>query len=741
MENPDIKFFWNTSDGDDIVQGFYRPALENAILYQRKSGYFSSTTFVEISTEMIDFIKRNGRMQLITSPMLSSYDISILEQSVENRDEYLSKLFFDDLANDPSGTKQHFAQLMGYMLANQIDGKPQLEIKIAQTSDGKGIFHTKFGILHQANGELIGFLGSNNETGSGMNVNDEAFNAICSWHTKNSRKQVEQYQTSFENLWNQKNTATRIFDLPDAIRKGLLKISPKSNMEYQKVLKDVYDDIDNIKKNSDESSFVDEPDNETDKPKDLYDYQKSAIDKWMENNCRGIFEMATGTGKTFSSFGCISKFMKNHSRTVTIIACPQTHLVEQWVEALKVYNSIMPDDIQVHFDDSVTCYGEKNWKPKFGELVYDFNKKTFAGKNVISNFIVFVTHDTLNSTGFKEYIDELPDSKILLVVDEMHNIGSELKLNSLLDRYDYRLGLSATPIRHYDQAGSDALKKYFEKIVYEYSLANAIKDGYLCEYYYYPIYADLTSEEMDVYNDLTKQIAAKMNNNKTIVDENDTNDPRNRRAALVGNAENKLVVLEKILNDLNWKLDKALIYCTSHPSPNLPKGSKTQLENVNEFLANGEGRHFTVKSVTYRDPTKSRGEILNNLATGHYDVITAVQCLDEGVDVPSAETAIIMASSGNPKQYIQRRGRVLRTNEKGDKKFAVIYDILVKPPKSDDESIKLRERKLIAKELLRHQDFARIAKNSDEAFESIKEVKEYFEIPNDLTQEKIDTLE
>ena len=203
MDNPEIKFFWNTSDGDDIVQGFYRPALKNAILYQRKSGYFSSTTFVEISTEMIDFIKRKGRMQLITSPMLSSYDISILEQSVENRDKYLSKLFFDDLANDPSGTKQHFAQLMGYMLANQIDGKPQLEIKIAQTSDGKGIFHTKFGILHQTNGELIGFLGSNNETGSGMNVNDEAFNAICSWKTAESRKQVEQYQTSFENLWNQ----------------------------------------------------------------------------------------------------------------------------------------------------------------------------------------------------------------------------------------------------------------------------------------------------------------------------------------------------------------------------------------------------------------------------------------------------------------------------------------------------------------------------------------------------------
>ena len=157
-------------------------------------------------------------------------------------------------------------------------------------------------------------------------------------------------------------------------------------------------------------------------------------------------------------------------------------------------------------------------------------------------------------------------------------------------------------------------------------------------------------------------------------------------------------------------------------------------------LANGEGRHLTVKSVTYRDPTKSRGEILNNLATGHYDVITAVQCLDEGVDVPSAETAIIMASSGNPKQYIQRRGRVLRINTKGGKKFAVIYDILVKPPKYEDQSIQLRERKLLAKELLRHQEFAGIAINKDEAYAAIKEVKEYFEIPDELNQDKINNL-
>jgi superfamily II DNA or RNA helicase len=251
------------------------------------------------------------------------------------------------------------------------------------------------------------------------------------------------------------------------------------------------------------------------------------------------------------------------------------------------------------------------------------------------------------------------------------------------------------------------------------------------------VYAELTSDEMAVYHDLTKKIAAKMNNRETKADDDDTNDPANRRAALVGNAENKLVVLEEILSKKEWSLKQTLIYCTSHPSPNLSKGSKTQLENVNDLTSN---HHLTVKSVTYEDPTKSRGEILDNLSIGHYDCITAVKCLDEGTDIPSVETAIIMASSGNPKQYIQRRGRVLRQSTETGKKHAVIYDILVKPPKYEDQSIQLRERKLLAKELLRHQEFAGIAINKDEAYAAIKEVKEYFEIPDELNQDKINNL-
>ncbi len=729
------KLTWSSSK-EDLVEKFYRPALTDAIFYQRKAGYFSSSAFAEISKEIIDLIKKGGRIQLITSPNLSTFDKSALEKSVtdsvEDREKMFSDIFFEDLVNDPSGTKQHFAKLMAYMLTNQIDGKPQLEIKIALTNDGQGIFHEKSGIIHRSDGEIISFTGSINETMSGWSKNTENFVAFFSWIDEKEEKQAQEVEKEFNDIWNQNNSNVQLFDLPDAVNAHLLKISPKSTREYQDTFKEVCDILDD--KNKHKEKLDDDPI----EGKGLRPYQKDAINAWMENGSKGIFSMATGTGKTYNAFGCINKILKEQQRLVTIIACPQTHLLEQWKRVIVDFNRDMPDDGKVNVERQILCYGEVRWRPKLDEIIYDFNKKTFSGEDLISNFIIFVTHATLNSDDFKEYIDKITNSKILLVVDEVHNIGSELSLDALLDRYDYRLGLSATPMRHYDKEGSDALMRYFEKIVYNYPLEKAVQDRVLCEYEYYPIYAELTSDEMQKHHELTMKIAASMGGKKNSEDEDGGNNPANLRANLIGNAENKLKKLEEILNKKNWSLKQTLIYCTSNPSPNLQKGSKTQLENVNDLISD---HHVTVKSVTYHDPTKDRGEILNNLAIGHYDCITAVKCLDEGTDIPSVETAIIMASSGNPKQYIQRRGRVLRQSEETGKTHAVIYDILVKPPKYEDGEIQARERKIVAKELLRHQEFAKIAINKDEAYAAIKDVKKYYNIPDELNDDIIRNLE
>ena len=281
---------------------------------------------------------------------------------------------------------------------------------------------------------------------------------------------------------------------------------------------------------------------------------------------------------------------------------------------------------------------------------------------------------------------------------------------------------------------------YFNNVVYTLDLKEAIEKKFLCRYEYYPSYVELTPSEMDVYDDLTKQIATKLGRKNKIKSEDKENNPEIRRADLVAAAENKIEKLKKIFQEMKQEqedgkgrgIKQTLVYCTSQPSPNLPPGSLTQLENVQKFLSD---KHVSQKSITFKDPTKDRANIIDKLAIGHYDCITAVKCLDQGVDIPSVEKAIIMASSGNPKQYIQRRGRVLRLSTETGKTKAVIYDILVQPPLfSDDPIISLRERKLVAKELLRHKEFAKIAINSEDAIDIIRPQAELYK----LDLEKLD---
>ena len=721
MERFEPKLSWNSLK-DNLILDFYRPALKHAILYQRKAGFFSSATFIDITSEVISMIKKNGRIQLITSPKFSASDIELIQKSVEDRDKLIADLCLDEFFDDDS-TKQDFRKLMAYMLVNEIDGKPQLEIKIAFTEDGQGIFHEKLGIIYGSDDDIITFSGSINETNHAWNKNIENFKAFCNWKGSTDKQAVKDDVASFTNLWEGRESKVRIYDLPKVVKKKMLEIRPKSNDEFEEIFQRVSKEL---------SYKSEEP---IIKKEGLRDYQKTARANWVQNHYKGIFSMATGTGKTFTAFGCINKFQQSCDQSVTIIACPQTHLVDQWKRESRAYNSLVSQDDQVYLENEITCYGENpHWKAELESMLVEYDEKLFSGDTLIKNIVIYVTHKTLNSERFKNYMSSIENGKKLLIVDEVHNIGSELSQPALLEEYECRLGLSATPIRHYDPEGTYILERYFGGVVFDLPLKQAVDDGYLCKYDYFPHYAELNSEEMEVYKRLTIKIAQKYYRKKNhLVDDEDDTNPEIKRANLIANAENKLLTLQKIL-DLIPTIKLMLIYCTSNPSPALPFGSSTQLDKVEETLVRNK---IVSTSVTFRNPTKDRSMIMQKLAVGHYDCITAVRCLDEGVDIPSAEIAIIMASSGNPKQYIQRRGRVLRQSKKTGKTKATIYDILVRPPIYDDDSdIAKRERKLVAKELLRHKEFASIALNRDYAIDTIKETASHYKIDFDALDEQ-----
>ena len=451
--------------------------------------------------------------------------------------------------------------------------------------------------MHYANEDIISFVGSINETGSGWTKNFENFKVFCNWKDETNKQAIDDDQKSFDNLWNNNEPHVKIFDIPIAVKNHLLEISPKSDEEYKETLNKIRQLIKYKKEQTDEHV------------KKLRPYQLDAKNNWIENNHVGIFSMATGTGKTITALGCINNFQKTKKRTITVIACPQTHLVDQWKKELTEYNLDISDEDKIDAECEIVCYGENpTWRNEFEYIMNDFNMKLFDGNYLISHVIVYATHKTINDEDFKKFILKIQNAEKILIVDEVHNIGSKLSRFALLDQYEGRLGLSATPIRHYDSEGTNLLYEYFNKVVYDLPLKTAIDAGYLCGYEYHPYYAELTPDEMEMYDMLTKKIAAKYSMKKR--DEKQEQEysynAEIQRADLVANAQNKLLVLEKIINSI-FNIKQTLIYCTSNPSPIASLSNTTQLNDVKKIL-NDNQRVST--SITFENPTKDRRMIL-----------------------------------------------------------------------------------------------------------------------------------
>ena len=696
-------------------------------MYQRLSGYFSSSTFANITEEILDFIERNGRIQLITSKELSATDKEIFEQSVNEREKILSSVLLEDLTNDPDGTKQEFHKIMAYMLVHKIEGEPQLEIKIAVPTQKPALYHHKIGVMKYDNEERMAFVGSINETGMGWHSNIESFTVFKSWGVGDIEQQgIIDNQRIFNDLWSDSERGVHVVDLPHAVREHLLKIRPKSDQELAETIK-------RVKKIIDENIQVPRPKIQPVAALRLREHQEEAIKKWSQNQHHGLIEMATGTGKTFAAFGCMNVIQNTHERTIIVIACPQKHLVEQWNTQSRKWNSGVVNNQKIILKSPITCNSDyPNWRAEFGRVMKNFTIKPLGYQEYITNHIViFTTHQTLQDPVLMEKIMGVEDAKKFLVVDEVHNVTERSSEKMLQGGFDFRLGLSATPIRHMDEDGTQILNDYFQGVVYKLGLNDAIHTlKVLSTYDYKPYYVELTRDEAEEYARLSALIAQIEDRKKrsTYHPQPNKNNPSMIRADLVANAENKDTKLEEILDELNNRLNKTLIYCTNNPSPIAPKNSPKQLERVKRILTN---RGIDSDSVTWKDKTKDRMHILELMRLGHFDCVTAVRCLDEGVDVPSVTTGIFMASSGNPKQFIQRRGRMLRKSKQEGKTHATIYDILVMPPSSNAFQTTLSQRRLMAKEILRHKEFATIARNKDEAISSIKHIARSFEIDFD----------
>ena len=436
------------------------------------------------------------------------------------------------------------------------------------------------------------------------------------------------------------------------------------------------------------------------------DYQEEAVEKWMSREGQGILHMATGTGKTITALLAGVRLANlQDGKIALIVAAPYQHLVDQWISDLNDFG-VTP----------IRAYKSRHsWTDDVAGQITEFRS---GGRDVVA---VVTTHATFGSVHFQQMLRRMDGTETLLIADEVHHLGAPHLREYLPESVRARLGLSATPHRWYDEEGTNAIMDYFSNgVVYDFGLEEAINSGYLSEYYYVPHIVHLTDAESEDYIALSRAIGKRIGSvTGDIGDVGFQEDEQLKqllfkRARLIGTAENKLEKLRSLVSR-SQDIHHSLVYCSDGQIESEGEATKRQLDAVTELL--GKDLGLKTHKFTYEEDQETRERLLDDFEQGTLDVLVAIRCLDEGVDVPATQTAFVLASSSNPRQFIQRRGRILRPHP--TKEYAVIHDFIVAPPTDirlgESESIFNLERRLVQKELQRASTFADSAKNHPDA--------------------------
>lgn len=685
FKNLEIKEEYN-SISDDVYKDFFNKILSCSKRYARVGGLFTSRNFAACADGLQDFIQNDGHMELVLLPSFTFEDVEAIEKGIKTPDQIISEGWIKDFTEINDKFVLDHTKALAWMLA-----KEYLTIKIVVPSYSNGkiipkselekvhVFKRKTGIFWDENYDVISFTGN-------IDFDDKVFGeyyffrVFRSWD-ESEKKYLDDDFEEFQKYWEGKTIEENGFkvktiSLPSAIRENLIEIAPKSKSEIQ-----------------------------LHKSPKLRRYQEKAVSKWFENDKKGIFEMATGTGKTFTAIGCIKEIQKLEKPFLVVIACPFDNLERQWKDELEKWE----------IESSITSKD-----PKWHINMRDSIASLESGKQN-SVHVIITSYTTFHSEQFVDSIN-LCKVPVMLIADEVHNAGSTENLKGLVEGYSFRLGLSATLERYFDPIGTASLSSFFGETVFSLDLEEAIKNNFLVGYYYYPIYVDLIPDEYIEYRRLTAKIAQLW----------DSKEPEaqiakeialQQRARIIRDAQNKISAFEDFVSN-NPKLKYTLIYC-----------SEKQMDVVKQILNNAKPKPIINREITAKNPKdpRDRGQILRDLANEKYAVLVANRVLDEGADIPEAKSCVMLASTGNPKQFIQRRGRVLRkfneTYPDGSKKeYAIIYDILVIPELSPTytDYERTMEQGIVESQLRRQEQMARIAINKDSCLEEVRRIKNKF---------------
>lgn len=709
---------------------FFNDGLKNSTEFDLKLGYFSSAAISVLAEGFATFISRGGYMRLIINHIVSKKDKEAITDGVMGNIIDCTDLSnFQYLKTTFNEYQEQFFRCLAYMISQK-----RIDIRIIKPRGQKGIAHTKTGQFRDGD-SITAFTGSANFTISGLfnNIENISIDRSDSIDVM-VQKRIAKQRKDFDAIMSGEKKGIEYLspkDLVEAISTNYGDSDIEELLDVERKLKEVKRSDRPVATTAQEELTVALPSFPYDKPRD---YQMLAFENWKNNGQQGLFAMATGTGKTITSLNCLLEIYKRNGYYKAIILVPTITLVNQWEKECWKFN----------FGNIINVYSKNaEWRSKI-ELL-QMAEKYRKPNEPTQNFIIISTYASFARENVFSILNSFERAKVLLIADEAHNMGSPSILKRLgTINYLRRIGLSATPERQFDEDTNKKLYRFFgaeEKFTFEYSMEEAIQKGVLCKYYYYPHLVKLTDEEMANYVELSEKISKYFNYNSGEFDKKDEilMGLLLARKRIIHKAANKLDAFKKIIEERyekNGNLKYSLIYVPEGNKPDyfpdadlFDKTEQMADDAVSDHLIDiyTEAVMRVDKYITVRkfvSGQKDRDEILADFAKGKLQVLTSMKCLDEGVDVPRSELAIFCASTGNPRQFIQRRGRVLRKHP--DKYMAEIHDLVVAPEVSATSASYKMEQLLLKGELMRVKNFSMLSENPSYSQMELKAVMEHY---------------
>lgn len=710
---------------------FFQEALSESCLLEIGLGYFSTAAINVLSIGFARFISNGGTLKLYINQDITESDYQLLKN--EQTPDFDNRLVesFEELRKTFSEYNEHFFTCLSYLISIE-----RIEIKIIVPIKD-GIAHEKFGLFKDMEGNTISFIGSLNFTSAAFLKNQESIDCTFSWKGNDSREKINAYQRRWERVWREEDPNVKVYSAHHFCNE-IMKNYPCKKLD--EIIANEERLIEQLKKERKQLRIKQQMEEEKDLQlsielgphfPDSYGsgprpYQNEAYHNWIKHCSKGIFAMATGTGKTVTSLNCALNEYHKDKFYHLIITVPSKALVEQWEKEVKKFG----------FGENLILVGSINpqWANEMGTL------RTLLSIDPETNFVIIVTYASFINHTFTSLLPALSKNTIL-IADEVHNVGAA----GTLPKFEQlsikrRIGLSATPNRAYDADGTDRVAHIFGETkspyTYEFTMKRAIDENRLCHYDYRPRIAYLNDEEMERYISITRQLISLNMSDESSADVKERyKSLLMMRKRILHKCENKLSVFETILKEIgNEQFKYMFVYCpegSQRPDDYSPEEAQ---KLIGEYIAKSKAiypnKNFSI--FTGETSPEQRRALIEAFSEGEIDALFAMKCLDEGVDIPRAEFGIFLSSTGNPRQFIQRRGRLLRLHPEKEK--AVIYDIIVSPnyqsPNYDSTFYQL-ERNLVKNELRRVAHFASLAdnyygENDDGIYNSLKKLTDNY---------------